>query len=193
MKISSLLDYTNWDQFRLPAFVLRKPWPQDKVIELLNSLYRGYPLGGFVLHEPLTVPADESTHRKAIVDGVERIVAIYSALRGRMPLFVAGADHSVCSLCFDLDREQFVVRGDELIGNPRFISLVEFFASDRPGVGKAITDIHPVPSGDASFGEDLGRVMRLAGIVDRSLYMQYMPIDASAEDCQTVREIANGG
>jgi len=192
MTITSLLHYADWDQFQLPQFARRNAWPHDKVISLFNSLYRGYPLGGFILHEPLTVAADEATHRKTIVDGVERVAAIYGVLRGRMPLFLANADRSAWQFCFDLNQEQFVARDGAMMGNPRYIALVEFFASRSPEVGKAITALYPCPPDDIVFAEYLRRIARLARIVDRSLYIEYMPTDASIDDCQAVRDIANG-
>jgi hypothetical protein len=78
-------------QFVLAPFAPSVAWTPQKVSRLFDSLYRGWPIGEIVLWMPLAAPNQSTTapSGEMIVDGTQRIIAIYSALRGRKPAFTA--------------------------------------------------------------------------------------------------------
>jgi hypothetical protein len=192
MNITSLLDYADMGGFQLPPFTRYFTWTDVQVISLINSLYLGYPIGGFILDSGQPLRSHETGRREDIlVDGVQRVVAIYSTLRGRLPQFLSDG-RLPCRLCFDLDCEKFVVRDEVMTGNPRYISLVEFFTPRSTEIGKVVAGLYASSEGGKRFEENLCRAHRLASIAEHRLCIQHMPAGATPQARERVHHIANG-
>jgi hypothetical protein len=93
--------------YRLPEFQRTFVWEEDRVLKLWDSLYHGFPIGQIMLWEPepdelpmralgrLQVDLGTSKKTTAIVDGQQRLTALYSVLIGDI------------ALRFDLAEERF--------------------------------------------------------------------------------------
>ena len=49
MKISTIIDYIDLGNYALPKFQRGYVWNRDQVRKMMNSLYRGYPIGGLLI------------------------------------------------------------------------------------------------------------------------------------------------
>lgn len=189
MKIEALLYNADIGQLKLPPFARPFTWTTDQVIGLFNSLYRGLPVGSLVLFTPTFTPAQMAITgaRNVIIDGTQRIGAIYSAMRGHPPGFLPGVPPAVCRLCFDIDREQFLVADPVMSPEVLRIGLASFFSVRGAQTGEAMTAIYSTLSSRMWDEKYPLRIHRLARIVDRYLAVEYMPDECSLEDCQEFR------
>lgn len=101
--------------WKIPRFQREFVWERKKVIELLDSMYKGFPIGSFFLWIPTDEyalhykdipdlqiePDDKKFYTYFILDGQQRLTSLYVTYRG---LTIKGADYS--KICFDLDREK---------------------------------------------------------------------------------------
>ena len=91
----------------------------SKVIKLLDSIYKEYPIGNFFIWEAdkkynlfyrniaeLDLPKPDSyTSIRYILDGQQRATSLYAAIK---ELKINSTDYSL--ICFDFDKEEFVIR-----------------------------------------------------------------------------------
>ena len=97
----------------LPEFQRGYVWDRNQVRGFLNSLYRGYPTGSFLIWKTPTPPkvrggavADDSKSYRLILDGQQRLTSIYVLMEGEPPPFYEG-EHLFFDLHFNLVKEEF--------------------------------------------------------------------------------------
>lgn len=84
-------------EVRIPVFQRGLKWDAKDVVDLFDSIYRGYPVGSLLLRRapaaagpvqvgPLQVFGDESTHALWVVDGQQRLTSLAAALGRHRPL-----------------------------------------------------------------------------------------------------------
>ena len=103
---------------RIPRFQREYVWERSKIVKLLNSIAKSYPIGSFFLWETdtsmealvrdveeLGFPAKPEGKRfMFILDGQQRITSLYVALNGKS---LHGIDYS--TICYNLDRREFTI------------------------------------------------------------------------------------
>ena len=84
MKIAAILNNIELEQFALPEFQRGYVWGREDVRGLFDSLYRRYPVGGFLVWttqpEPETVrggAGSSGTAVKLLLDGQQRATSLY--------------------------------------------------------------------------------------------------------------------
>lgn len=97
MKINAILDQIELKNFALPEFQRGYVWNRDQVKKLMNSLYRGYPIGSLLTWVTVTNPdimrGEETTKHgtvNLILDGQQRITSLYGIIKGHEPAFFEG-------------------------------------------------------------------------------------------------------
>ena len=185
MKIQSLLHCADMGRFVSAPFAPSVPWTPQKVSSLFDSLYRGWPIGEIVLWMPLAAPNQSTTapSGEMIVDGAQRIIAIYSALRGRAPAFAHENVDLRCSWAFNIVREQFAPFDLVMTDDKNWIDLAAFFTPDTPAIGKTMMALFDNPPAGISNNEIVRRLHRLSGISDRDISVRNMPPEVSGQDC----------
>ena len=147
---------------RIPRFQRAYVWERNKIVNLLNSIYKQYPIGSFFLWDTdirmdsfcrditeLGFPnKPEASRFSFILDGQQRITSLYVALRGKI---LNDVDYS--KICFNLDKKTFKVPklkteqnnipawkiyDDKEYGN----LLQEYYSSGKIEFGKLIQDCH---------------------------------------------------
>ena len=147
---------------RIPRFQRAYVWERTKIVSLLNSIYKQYPIGSFFLWDTdmrmdgfcrditeLGFPKKpEASKFSFILDGQQRITSLYVALRGKT---LNDVDYS--KICFNLDKKMFKVPklkteqnnipvwkiyDDKEYGN----LLQDYFSSGKIEFGKLIQDCH---------------------------------------------------
>ena len=119
LKLSDIVHEIEHGQLRIPRFQRDFVWERSKVIKLLDSIYKEYPIGSFFIWDAdkkynlfyrniaeLDLPKPDSyTSIRYILDGQQRATSLYVAIKG---LRINGVDYS--QICFDFDKEEFVIR-----------------------------------------------------------------------------------
>jgi len=114
--LPEVVGYIRKGEWKIPRFQREFVWERKKVIELLDSMYKEFPIGSFFLWIPpeeyshyykdipeLNIQADNRRfYTHFILDGQQRLTSLYVTYRG---LSIDGYDYS--NICFDLDTEKF--------------------------------------------------------------------------------------
>jgi hypothetical protein len=138
---------------------LQRPfvWPNSKIRDLFDSLYRGYPCGFLLLWETgaglkgIGTNGKEEIPSLAIVDGQQRLTSLYAVLTGAE---VIRSDYSRerIRIAFDPSAERFEVANAATAKDPAFIS-------DVSEVWKPGTNVFKVA---ADYLSELGAVRTLS-------------------------------
>lgn len=109
-------------EIKLPRFQRPFVWKRPEILKLLDSIYRGYPIGSILIWNSsqklksersisgLNVDSGERTlyPTNYILDGQQRLTTVCGAL-----FWPGGDPSSVWNICFDLDQEIFVYPREE--------------------------------------------------------------------------------
>lgn len=164
-KVEDLLDEVRRGRVRIPHFQRALKWKREDALQLLDSMYRGYPVGTLLLWETLA-PANElvfgsvrlsgaeSRNALLVVDGQQRLVSLVRTLLAPEPAV------DEVALFFDLDDVRFVAPpGDALVAKDptRWLPLTVVLDSEQ--LIKWLLDKVPSPQRrDAAI--QLGRRVR---------------------------------
>ncbi len=121
---------------RIPQFQREFVWEKSKVVKLLDSIYKEFPIGSFFFWTApkkyyffyrdiaeLNLPKPDKYEKMSlIIDGQQRITSLYVTIKG---LTLYGRNYS--KICFDLDKQEFVDRTPD---SQRFISVSNLFSDD---------------------------------------------------------------
>lgn len=116
LSIEDLLDRVRRGEVRVPEFQRSLQWRAKDIRELLDSVYRGYPIGTLLFWKreapasilyfgPVTINAPHSSQALWVVDGQQRTTSLAGVLLH--PPYTERA-HDDFVLYFDLQREEFV-------------------------------------------------------------------------------------
>lgn len=103
-------------RIRIPAFQRKLKWDKDDVIELFDSIYKGYPIGSLLLQRgkapakqftlgPLQIDAPERSEALWVVDGQQRLTALAASLARATPVPITPIDPYV--VYFDAVSKKF--------------------------------------------------------------------------------------
>jgi len=133
-KIDRLINRIEEGDIKIPAFQRGFVWNQDQVLELLDSIYRDYPIGSILLwntNERLKatrniggflIPEREPEYPvNYVLDGQQRLATIYAVFckdrRGDPQNARYDIDPGIFEIHFDLDDEKFVPDWDLVDGH----------------------------------------------------------------------------
>ncbi len=170
MKVSTILDQVDYGQLALPQFQRGYVWSRKQVRDLMESLYRGYPIGGLLIW---ITTADAAAIRgdrqitispiRLLLDGQQRVTSLYGIIRGKAPPFFDGNDNAFKGLHFDVRDETFEFYGPvKMRDDPRWVNVSELFQAGKPPANL-------VPYSYENH-EYISRVYRLLSIRDRQLH-----------------------
>src|SRR4051794_8085997 len=143
MKLQQVLDLVDSGDIALPEFQRGYVWNREQVRGLFASLYRGYPIGGFMTWNtradgaaarggPVTVDGTV----KLLLDGQQRVTTLYGVLRGKAPKFFEGSVSTFTGLYFSLDEEAFEFYAPaKMKDNPAWINVTDLM---QQGIGPSI-------------------------------------------------------
>lgn len=194
MQIAVILNNIEHGQYALPEFQRGYVWGRKQVRQLFSSLYRGYPVGGFLVWTtkppPDAVrggPAQPGTAVTLLLDGQQRATSLYGVLRGRPPKFFQGNARAFDGLYFNIRTETFEFYGPvKMSDDPMWVSVTELFKASAANVEKLAerasqSDTHPEAM---SAYVILLRLMRLLDIRQANLH-----IEEIAGDDRTIDEV----
>ena len=117
LHVDELVDRTLLGRVRVPKFQRRLRWKSENVIELFDSIYRGYPIGTLLLWQraapsgvqqlgPVRVDAQAESAAWWVVDGQQRLTSLVATLRHPAPDPTDRVDPYL--VYFDLENPGFV-------------------------------------------------------------------------------------
>ena len=117
-KVEDLVHMVHRGRVRVPSFQRGLKWEASNVVDLFDSIYRGYPIGSLLFYQqpakasqirvgPLLVDAPEEAEAWWVVDGQQRLTALTACLLRPMPLPVQQQARDPYVLYFDVREKQF--------------------------------------------------------------------------------------
>ena len=177
MKITTILDQIDLGSMALPEFQRGYVWNRDQVRDLMQSLYRRYPVGSLLVWitrtESMSMRGDGPVAPSVvelILDGQQRITSLYGIIRGRPPKFFDGNPQAFTGLYFHLDDEIFEFYGPlKMKDNPLWINVTELM---QIGAGEAIRRIYESPELKPKLTTYIDRLNAIDGIKNIELYVE---------------------
>ena len=194
MRISAILNQIEYGQLALPEFQRGYVWGRENVRRFFDSLYRRYPVGGFLVWttqpDPQTVRGNSAKSGAPVtllLDGQQRATSLYGVMRGKPPEFFQGNAKAFTDLYFDVRSETFEFYGPvKMRDDPLWVSVTELFQSDLSAVAKRMRGY--VEDSDVMF-EYQERLMKLSDIGKKD--MQFEEITGEGRTVDEVVEIFN--
>lgn len=173
MKISTVLDHIDSGHLALPEFQRGYVWNREQIRGLFGSLYRRHPVGGLLVWATESKTAVSRGDGqlsagvvKLLLDGQQRITSLYGVVRGKAPPFFDGDPGVFKNLRFNIESESFeFFQPVKMRDDPHWIDVSVLM---REGLDYFI----PVLSQEPKFGEYVGRLSRVLGIVDIDLHVE---------------------
>jgi hypothetical protein len=173
VQVSTILDQIDNGDIALPEFQRGYVWNREQVRGLLTSLYRGYPIGGFMMW---TTPAVSAQSRgvgarldgnvRLLLDGQQRITSLYGVVRGRPPQFFEGNVAAFTGLYFNLEDETFEFYAQlKMKDNPLWVDVSKVMADIGPFIAAL------APSGSDKLPTYLSRLAQVANIKQRDVHI----------------------
>lgn len=114
--VSTLLGQIELGQIGLPELQRPFVWDRVQVRDLMDSLYRGYPAGYFLMWQaskdvgaiPIGADGKQTTPSTLVVDGQQRLTSLYAVFKGA-PVYTENFDTVYISIAFNPVRERFEV------------------------------------------------------------------------------------
>ncbi len=117
-KVEDLVARVRRGSVRVPRFQRRLNWVSSDVLDLFDSLYRGYPVGSLLFFKrpaaperlklgPLTIEAPATEAAWWVVDGQQRITALTASLVRPVPLPARPSERDPYVVFFDPSEQRF--------------------------------------------------------------------------------------
>jgi len=131
LKLGDIISNVEQGKVRIPRFQREFVWEKAKVVKLLDSIYRQFPIGAFFFWQAprkynkffrniaelgLSEP-DEKEDITFILDGQQRITSLYVTVKG-----ITLGEVNYRDICFDLEKQEFVTRKTD---NKRYIAACD--------------------------------------------------------------------
>jgi hypothetical protein len=135
LAVSQLLADVHADKIAIPELQRPFVWDSVKVRDLMDSLYKGYPVGYLITWQSIGAKlkgGQIAAHQQILIDGQQRITALRAAVAG---LKVIDKRYKAVRIviAFNPVTEEFATLTPVIAKNPEWISdLSEFFNSGSP-------------------------------------------------------------
>jgi hypothetical protein len=178
VKLQQVLDLVDSGDLALPEFQRGYVWNRDQVRGLFSSLYRGYPIGGFMTWN---TKAEGASARggpvavdgtvKLLLDGQQRVTTLYGVIRGRAPTFFEGSEATFTGLHFHLDDEAFEFYAPaKMKGNAAWINVTHLM---EQGIGPFLSPLQELSGGDgAKLTAYVNRLNQVAQIAQTNVHIE---------------------
>jgi hypothetical protein len=191
LSISDLIRSIRDKDLVLPEFQRGYVWSKEQVKGYLDSLYRGYPTGSFLIWKTpnpglIRGKVDNDTGAfELILDGQQRLTSIYALVQGKAPPFYEG-EKLYFDLCFNVRTEEFsYYKKMQMAGQVEWLRVTPFF---QMGLGGYLGPSGPCSEEDRKFlWEFLPRLTQLDKVRDYTYYLDTL----TEKEMETVVRIFN--
>ncbi len=177
MKVDAILNQIDVGSIALPEFQRGYVWNRDQVRGLMQSLYRGHPVGSLLVWETPTEGAnargDQDLHPgfvRLLLDGQQRVTSLYGLVRGEAPPFFEGNDRAFSDLRFHLSEEVFsFYQPLKMKDDPLWIDVTELL---QKGAGVVLHRFLGKPEYSERIDEFLTRLNQIDQIKNVELHIE---------------------
>lgn len=122
LSYSDLIDHIDDGVIHIPEFQREFVWTEQKILDLLDSIYKSYPVGSlifwvtsedFAYSAPIGENESEESiykHRFFVIDGQQRLKSLYHAAKNKKLEMESGTKQ--IDVVFDLENEEFILEED---------------------------------------------------------------------------------
>lgn len=207
MKIRELLDGIRTKDLVVPEFQREYVWSRDQAKQLMISLTKEYPIGSLLFWKTTDppklknfgpLPVDKAGTYEVILDGQQRLTALYLLMRGDIPPYYTDSDLETGSdprdLYFDLDDGEFqYYQVSRMKGHPTWCRVVDCF-SDRDDI-----DVFEIAQSQSEDPKEINTLAQrylsnrdnLINVERVDLPHQVIPSDAGLEQAIDIFDLAN--
>jgi hypothetical protein len=185
--IETLLTWVKSGEIAIPEIQRPFVWDATKVRNLLDSLYRGYPVGYLITWRNPTVKLKDGTlsaGKRILIDGQQRITALMAALLGRK-VITKDYDTVRIRIAFHPQEERFEVSNPAIAKDPAWLEDVAELFSPSASVFQIVTD-YCQRNGGTSQDAVFATLERLRKIIHNHVGVIELADDL---DIETVTEI----
>lgn len=116
-------------------------WPDKRVRDLFDSMYRGYPVGYFLfwknglVEDSRTIGADNKQIHPSqlIVDGQQRLTSLYAVIKG-VPVIRENYQQEIIKIAFNPLTEKFEVTDAAIIKDKSYIPNISLLWQENEGI-----------------------------------------------------------
>ena len=163
--IETLLSWVKSGEIAIPEIQRPFVWEAKKVRDLLDSLYRGYPIGYLIAWRNPTVKLKDGTSssgKRILIDGQQRVTALMASILGKE---VLTKDYETIRIriAFHPQDERFEVANNAIDKDPSWISDVSDIFAPEFNFFQLISDyckVNPVISQDMAFSA-IGKLLKI--------------------------------
>lgn len=139
--LSKLLHDIRMGEIGLPEIQRPFVWPNAKVRDLFDSMYRGFPVGYLLFwvngagdgHRQIGVDAKQKVPRLLIVDGQQRLTSLYAVIEG-VPVVREDYREEHIPIAFNPLTEKFEVADAAICKDPEYIQEISRVWSHEGGI-----------------------------------------------------------
>jgi len=185
--IETLLTWVKSGEIAIPEIQRPFVWDATKVRNLLDSLYRGYPVGYLITWRNPRVKLKDGTlsdGKRILIDGQQRITALMAALLGREVL-TKDYDTVRIRIAFHPQEERFEVSNPAIAKDPAWLADIAELFSPTASVFQIVTD-YCQRNGGTSQDAVFATIERLRKIIHNHVGVIELTDDL---DIETVTEI----
>lgn len=178
LSISAILGLIKANDIAIPEFQRPFVWKSKQVRDLMDSLYKGYPVGYIILWKNPNVKLKDGTisaGKKVLIDGQQRVTALMTALAGQN---IINEDYKTtrikiafdpfAALTGDDEAEIFAVQTPAHIKSSRWIPDIAEIFSDNFSCFKFINDYCAINPDMKDESLD-SIISKLKGLVNQSI------------------------
>lgn len=184
--VTQLLEDVRREQIAIPELQRPFVWDSVKVRDLMDSLYKGYPVGYLITWQSVGAHlkgGQVAAHQQILIDGQQRITALRAAVAG-MPVINKRYKQVRIKIAFNPVTEEFATVTPVIAKNPEWISDISdlFNSTSTYGFVKSYFEMNTVE--DPAIVE--GNIARLEAIKNAQIGIISLNDDL---DVETVAEI----
>lgn len=186
LPVSTLLAQVQSDQIAIPELQRPFVWDSIKVRDLMDSLYRGFPVGYLITWQSVGANLKgglSASHQQILIDGQQRVTALRAAVAG-LPVVMKNYSQKRITIAFNPLTEEFATVTPVIRRDPQWISdISEVFQS--AGSYKFISNyMQANPDVDQDFAAE--KIDKLSEIKNAQIGVIALSDDL---DVETVSEI----
>ena len=129
VNVGKLLNWINSGEIGLPEMQRPFVWKSTQVRDLIDSLYKGYPIGFIVTWQNPTAElknGDKAENKEIIIDGQQRITALSAALEGNEIVDKKYLKKRI-RIAFNPKTEEFATQSAAIQKDPKWIHDIAIF------------------------------------------------------------------
>ena len=132
--VETLLNLVKAEQIAIPELQRPFVWDSVKVRDLMDSLYKGYPVGYLITWQSIGAKlkgGQVATHQQILIDGQQRITALRAAVAGLKVIDKKYRQKRI-TIAFNPVSEEFATLTPVIDRNPEWVSDVAEFFNGSP-------------------------------------------------------------